>query len=145
MALTWWLCEGQNSLYLSLDEVWTQSRASSHCSIWVALWGCVGVQAATEQPALLALPAQRLCNRGNPWGAHDLTQALRPKALGQRGSWLHQEREGTGRLQARKAKQPLGQKEGFLALDGEEKVTEKNHQVRSPGVQRPNHFQAVRT
>ena len=56
-------------------------------------------------------------------------------------------REGCrpGRLQARKAKQPLGQKEGFLALDGEEKVTEKNHQVRSPGVQRPNHFQAVRT
>ena len=48
-------------------------------------------------------------------------------------------------LQARKAKWPLGQKERVLALDGEEKVTEKSLQVRPPGVQRPNHFQAVRT
>lgn len=56
-------------------------------------------------------------------------RAPRSKALGHRGSWLHQEREGTGRLQARKAKWPLGQKGEVLALDGKEKVTEKNLQA----------------
>ena len=111
-----------------------KAQGSSHCPMRVAPRGCSGVQAGTEQPALLTPPTRRPpANQKLHCGARDLTQAPRPEAGGSRPeSRLAPPRKGsTRRQEARKAKRPLKQKQGVLALDGTEK--EKNRPGQASG------------
>ena len=85
-----------------------------------APWGWPrGASQETRQP--LSNPPSSTAQRApvdqkQPLGTHHLTQALKPKAPGQRGGWLHQQWEGrkAGRQKAKEGEWPLGQKEGVL-------------------------------
>lgn len=126
-----------------------KAQGYSHCPMRVVPRGCSGVQAGTEQPALLTLPTWRPpANQKLHCGTHNLTQAPTPEALGQRGGWLHQGREGAkaggseGKAASEaEAKSPgtrrNGEREGAAGSDKEEPPRPGLREARGPTTSRP--------